>query len=86
MSGFLNTLKLIHKVNIVFYISIVVIMVLIGVFYTISSIMTKNLQDNYNEQLKIQKCSNEITDNLKLLDYLTIENSLTKQTEYIKKS
>ncbi|NPA60011.1 MAG: hypothetical protein GXO30_06060, partial [Epsilonproteobacteria bacterium] len=46
--------------------------------------MAKSLQDGYNEQIKIQKYSNEITDNLKLLDYLTIENSLTKQNNYAK--
>jgi len=86
MNSFLNNLKLIHKVNIVFYISIVVIALLIIIFYTITNMMSKNLQNSYNEQIKIQKYSNEITDNLKLLDYLTIENSLTKQKNYKKKS
>jgi HD-GYP domain-containing protein (c-di-GMP phosphodiesterase class II) len=83
---FLKRFKLIHRVNIVFYISMIMILVLIGVFYFTSNMMAKNLQKNYQLQMKIHHYSNAITDNLKLLDYLTIENSLTIKHDYAKKS
>jgi len=84
--NFLQRLKLIHRVNIVFYISMVMIFFLIVVFYFTSNMMANNIQQNYRVQMQIQKYSNEITNNLKLLDYLTIENALTLRKEYAKKS
>jgi len=82
----LEHLKLIHRVNIVFYISTVIILILVLIFYISSNFISQNLHESYQTQMQVQTYSNNITNNLKLLDYLTIKNSLTKEKEYMQKS
>ncbi len=86
MQHLLNQLKLIHKINIAFYISFFLVLLLVIVFYIISQISSTTMQKSYNKQLEIQQCNNDINYNLKRLNYLSIQNALDSKKEYATKS
>ena len=86
MKNLLNKLKLIHKINLVFYLSILLVASLIMTFAITSSYTLKNLDKNHNEYKQVNHYAGMINKNLKSLDYLTIENSLSHKKDYNDKS
>jgi len=83
MKKLLKKLKLIHKVNLVFYMSVLLVASLIITFAITSSFILKSLDKNHNEYRQVNKYESMINKNLKLLDHLTIENSLSPKDNYI---
>jgi len=86
MKNLLNKLKLIHKINLVFYLSILLAASLIITFAITSSYTLKNLDKNHNEYKQVNHYESMINKNLKSLDHLTIENSLSTQKDYASES
>ncbi|MEO1954386.1 MAG: HD domain-containing phosphohydrolase [Campylobacterales bacterium] len=86
MKSLLNKLKLIHKVNLVFYLAVVLVVSLILTFAITSSFTLKTLDKNHNEYKQVNHCESMINKSLKSLDYLTIENSLSHKKDYNEKS
>ena len=86
MKKLLNKLKLIHKVNLVFYLAVLLVGSLIITFALTSSFIIKNLEKNYGDYKEVNKYESLINKNLKLLDHLTIENSLSKNSGYSENS
>jgi len=82
MEELLNKLKLIHKVNLVFYLAIVLVLMLIFTFMVTSSYTLKTLEKNHNEYNQVNHYESMINKNLKSLDHLTIENSLSLNHSY----
>ena len=86
MNNFFNNLKLIHKVNLVFYIFVLLIVVLFALFFIVNNLTVGNLNKKYNDYKQTELYIYNITENLKLLDYLAIQNSLNTKSNYNKKS
>ncbi len=83
MSNFLDNLKLIHKVNLVFYLAVFLGVSLIITFTFTSNMISNSLEKNYNEYSQVNLYTSEINEKLKLLDFLTVENSLNNDDEYV---
>ena len=86
MKSLLNKLKLIHKVNLVFYLAVFLAVSLILTFAITSSFTLKTLDKNHSEYKQVNHYESMINKNLKSLDYLTIENSLSHKKDYRKNS
>jgi len=86
MKKLLNKLKLIHKVNLVFYLAMILVISLIITFVFTSSFILKSLDKNHNEFKQVLHYESKINKNLKLLDHITVENSLLPQKNYSKES
>ena len=86
MNKFLEGLKLINKVNLVFYLSIFLVLALLATFFYSSTRMTSSFTSTYNSYKKVNEYTSKINENLKLLDYLTIQNSLKRDSFYTPQS
>lgn len=86
MNKFLEGLKLINKVNLVFYIAIALILSLLVTFMYSTTKMSNNFEVTYNEYKEVNKITGKINENLKLLDYITIRNSLKPDAYYTPQS
>ena len=82
MNDFLEKLKLIHKINIVFYISILLIIILISTFFISTTFIINNLTLSSNSYKEVSTYSANINENLKLLDNITIQNTLIYNEYY----
>jgi HD-GYP domain-containing protein (c-di-GMP phosphodiesterase class II) len=82
MNNFLDKLKLKYKVNIVFLLAVILGVTLILTFNITSNMISKRLEKNYNDYSQVNLYTNEINENLKLLDYMTIANALNNDKEY----
>lgn len=82
MKKFINNLKLIHKLNIVFYIAIVISFVLITVFSNILFRLHKHININHTRLIQVYRYNREIKTNLDLLNHIVLHNALVHDNQY----
>ena len=84
--NFLNNLKLFAKLNITTAISAISMILATIMFYIITNIFFDIIDKNNYSKTEVQKASNTIIHLLHQIDYLTINNAITKMENYKEKS
>ena len=86
MQKYLNNFRLIVKLNITTAISAFAIIVATGMFYITTDVFFELLEKNNQSKEEAQNASNAIYSILHQIDYLTINNAVKKEQNYVTES
>ena len=86
MQKLLNNLNLFIKINLSAFISIIGIITLTVMFYIVTDFFIAMIEKNNESSLKIRSITNDINNNIGLLDHITLNNSITESKMYDEKS
>ena len=76
LSAWTHKLRLVHRINLTFYLAVALVVGLIALFYLSSRDMVTRVEESYTRQIKMLEYTDAIKRTLRKLDYLALKNAL----------